>query len=55
MEKIVKQAQSDDDPMGLTSAILQHQKIQKEEEAEDADDQTYVGGSLRRRIHQKQK
>lgn len=54
MRKIVERAQSEGDSMGLTSAILQHAKITKEEEAADSEDQTYVGGSLRRRLQQKQ-
>jgi hypothetical protein len=40
-----------DDPMRLTSAMINYQRIVKAEEAEDSEDPVYVGGSARRRMN----
>jgi hypothetical protein len=54
MKKIIESTRGEhNEEMGLTSAILQHAKIKKEEEAADSEEQTYVGGSIRRRLQQK--
>lgn len=40
-----------DDPMRLTSAMINYQRIVKAEEAEDSEDPVYVGGNARRRMN----